>query len=182
MDDFRVYGPYFRKDNRQIVILVDNKTSLKTTVSYPKFLYEKITGLKLGENETIHHIDGNPLNNDFINLEVILRSEHASKDALRIRVSQVTCPICKKMFAPTCNQRGHRAETKAGPFCSKECAGYYGASVQNGAPKIGRNVVNVKKAKLREFEPISGNINSGVGNIGESPVEKRGNTEGTNES
>lgn len=40
-----------------------------------------ILGRRLLKNEVVHHIDGNPMNNDVSNLQVMMRSEHAAHHA-----------------------------------------------------------------------------------------------------
>lgn len=40
---------------------------------------EKHLGRSLGQNEIVHHIDGNPSNNDISNLEITTNSEHRKK-------------------------------------------------------------------------------------------------------
>ena len=44
-----------------------------------RFIVECYLGRKLKDNEIVHHIDGNILNNDIENLEVITQSIHFSK-------------------------------------------------------------------------------------------------------
>jgi len=50
-------------------------------------LYRRLAEMKIGrklqENEDVHHIDGNHLNNDFANLKVVTASEH-----MKIHASQ----------------------------------------------------------------------------------------------
>ena len=50
-------------------------------------LYRRLAEMKIGrkllENEAVHHIDGNHLNNDFANLKVVTASEH-----MKIHASQ----------------------------------------------------------------------------------------------
>lgn len=41
-----------------------------------RYVMEQHLGRKLNSNEIVHHIDGNGLNNDISNLEVMSRSEH----------------------------------------------------------------------------------------------------------
>lgn len=85
-----VYGPYTRGDGRQHVVLCNSKKSKKEkdklkTISFPKALVESWRGEKLKPNETIDHIDGNFLNNDPSNLQVLDRREHYRKDAIRLQ-------------------------------------------------------------------------------------------------
>lgn len=46
-----------------------------------RILMEKKLGRELTSDEEVHHIDGNHLNNDPANLEVLSKSEHAKKHA-----------------------------------------------------------------------------------------------------
>lgn len=129
-----IYGPYKRKDGREHVIIRENGKN--KTVSYPKYLMECHLGRFLKDDETIHHKDGNVTNNDISNLEVINRSIHISQDVIRLIEQQFECPICKIKFKLIGSQLSdaisNRKQGKTGPFCSKSCAGKYGAFIQNG--------------------------------------------------
>ena len=62
----KVRGPYkSSKDNRLRCILVFSDKTTKT-ISYPKYLMEIHLNRYLLENETVDHIDGNPLNNTIV--------------------------------------------------------------------------------------------------------------------
>lgn len=114
----KVYGPYTRKDRRQIVILkTPGNTEDRVTVSYPKYLVECALDRYLDSFETIDHIDGNFLNNDLKNLRIVNKSEHCRSHVLiRIGVSH-TCPVCGKSYVIKYDIR---------KTCgSKHCAGYY---------------------------------------------------------
>lgn len=54
-------------------------------VSYSKWLMEKELGRKLENNEVVYHIDGNSLNNDISNLEIITRSELLKRNDKRFK-------------------------------------------------------------------------------------------------
>ena len=133
----KVYGPYSTKDGRQIITIVENNGKRRMK-SYPKYLMEQILGRELDPDlENIHHKDGNFLNNDPSNLEIIDRVKHSSNHALRVVIkSHFKCPMCNKEFTISSKQvHGHiynRSIGKAGPFCSKHCAGLYGKAIQNG--------------------------------------------------
>lgn len=76
----KVYGPYKRKnDNRLIVILYDTETQKRQTVSYPKWLMEKIIDRKLDKWETVDHRDEDCTNNSIFNLQILTRVENARK-------------------------------------------------------------------------------------------------------
>lgn len=128
-----VSDPCTRKDGRKTITLscssnFGGEKVKSTTVSYPKALVESIRGERLKPNETIDHRDRNFTNDDPGNLIIKDRSIHCAEDALRVYVEDAFCIICSKTFTPTRNQITKRAESKPGPFCSKECAGFYNAS------------------------------------------------------
>lgn len=128
----RVYGPYYRKDGRQHVILVDDEGK-KRTVSYPKFLMEQHIGRKLSPTETVDHIDRDFKNNNLANLRIVDRATHGKEDAKRVKLTPFICVWCGKNAERKANQLHHNANLlKAGPFCSKTCSGKYGAALQNG--------------------------------------------------
>ena len=55
-----------------------------------RYLMEQHLGRKLTQNEVVHHKDGNPLNNDLSNLEIMPLSEHARMHQLGKHLSGVT--------------------------------------------------------------------------------------------
>ena len=135
-EDCKIYGPYISKQDKRLRIVVVDKTGKKTTVSYPKYLMESYLGRYLTEDETVDHIDCNVQNNEIFNLRVLSRSEHASVDAKRYTTQSFECPMCKGNFSLD-GRKLHDAITnrqrnKAGPFCSRVCAGRYGRGIQLG--------------------------------------------------
>lgn len=126
----RIYGPYTRKDGRQHIILY--KDGKRTTVSYPKYLLEQKLGRVLLPDETCDHIDGDFTNNSLDNLQVLSRGDNAAK-AMALRPAEkayFVCPECHKSFYKSMRDvRGNQIKKKkAGPFCSKSCAGKYSQS------------------------------------------------------
>jgi len=145
-DEYKVYGPYLRKDNRQHAILYDGK--VRRTLSYPKYLMEMHLGRHLLLMEDVHHKDGNPLNNALSNLEVIDHAEHCREHSTKYRKPKVvTCSWCGKDFTLTVKQQRNKAGnmsrrtgTRNGNvFCSRTCSGSYGKSIQMGTS--GMNVL-----------------------------------------
>ncbi len=132
---YKFYGPYSNsKDGRLRCILI-HKNSKKQTVSYPKYLMEVHLGRYLKENETIDHIDGNFLNNNFSNLRVIERKQHCIEDVKRNKDAVVECAYCHKLFTIKGNElsyRNRKDRHQSGYFCSKICSGKYGKEVQLG--------------------------------------------------
>jgi endogenous inhibitor of DNA gyrase (YacG/DUF329 family) len=133
-----VYGPYVGPDERKRVVFKKSgaRTNITTTVSYPKLLKEIELGRRLSDNETVDHDDRDKKNDDPSNLKILDRSNHASLDARRVKVEPIPCPICDFVFVPNINQRN--ISTKAGPFCSKRCAGIYSSNIKNGSEKMQR--------------------------------------------
>jgi hypothetical protein len=128
----KVYGPYYRKDGRQHVVIIGN--GKRRSVSYPKYIMEQMLGRELDPIlETVDHIDGDFTNNDYANLRIIPLDRHTREDARRANLIEITCVFCGKQAWKRGNNLRH-AETqqKAGPFCSRQCAGKYGAELQNG--------------------------------------------------
>lgn len=117
--NYKVYGPYVRKDGRKHVVLIlhnsENSIIERKTISYPKYLVEKYLDRYLSDDETVDHIDGNFNNNELSNLRVVPRSEHCkSHTKSRIQVLKI-CPICKTKF--------YTNDAKRKTCGSKSCVG-----------------------------------------------------------
>ena len=123
---------YTCKDGR--VRCYDPKTH--RVVSYPRKLMEEKLGRPLEPYEQIHHIDGDPQNNDLSNLELVVLGEHQKMHMPNKYVDQeMICPECGQTFIWTAaqqryfrssqNKRQHRANPINLPFCSKGCCGKY---------------------------------------------------------
>jgi hypothetical protein len=127
----KIHGPYKRKDGRQIVIIVENNGQ-RRTVSYPKWLMEMQLGRRLDPDmETVDHIDSNFDNNDLANLRVVPRAEHSADDTRRVKPHRFSCGWCNKEFERSPRLvRDKSRKNKAGPFCSRACAGKYSRTVQ----------------------------------------------------
>jgi hypothetical protein len=80
---------------------------------------EKFLGRKLKREECVHHIDGNKLNNDISNLQILSQSEHSKihfdkiKDKfLEKREYEKECYICGKKFF---------SKSNTAKYCSNSC-------------------------------------------------------------
>jgi len=130
-DDMKIYGPYQRKsDGRKIVIVVDLNGN-RRTVSYPKWIMEIQIGRKLDPDETIDHWDTNINNNNLSNLKIFPRHEHSANDTRRVKLVKFTCAWCTQEFERSPRLvRDKARKNKAGPFCSRPCAGKYSRKLQ----------------------------------------------------
>lgn len=147
----KVLGVYTRKDGRQHIILNNSNLPKKDknrnkTLSYPKAIMEVSIGRKLLKDETVDHIDKNPLNNESSNLQILSRSEHAKLDVIRRKEIFDKCSYCGKTIKLTKSQIYNRSKNMAS-FCSKKCSGIYGTDVQNNRTEK----IEVQKIKTEYF-------------------------------
>jgi len=129
----KIYGPYKRKDGRKHIIKI-YPNGKRRTQSYPRYLMEQHLGRELLESEEVDHIDNDHTNNDISNLQLLTKKENLQK-AAELRLPEIDtffCPTCDQQFEKAvCIVRGNQAkQNKAGPFCSRSCAGQYSTSVQ----------------------------------------------------
>lgn len=119
----KTYGPYLRKDNRLMLVIVDN--GKMTSVSYPKYLMETFLGRKLLPDETVDHIDNDPLNNDLSNLRIVTRAENARRAVKPAELTELVCKTCGVKFFRRLAVHKRNVEVRKvdGPFCSHKCVG-----------------------------------------------------------
>ena len=121
------------------------RTYIKAThdvISYPRLLMAVHLGRDLKDDEEIHHLDEDPMNNDIDNLMVLTKEEHlalhADEKRIQFKDKVMVCPMCGKEFVWTAKQQRKFREnnssrkTDAGPFCSQRCCGIYGKLIQEG--------------------------------------------------
>lgn len=80
------------------------------------------TGEVVQKGFHIHHIDGNPENNMFENLEKLSASNHSRLHATK-GISKVTliCPNCNSEFTRSKNQTHLIKKKQLRTFCSRSC-------------------------------------------------------------
>lgn len=164
-ENCKVSGPYLGKDNR-LRIGISYPDKRKTVISYPKYLMEKHLNRYLEKNETVDHIDGNPLNNDISNLQVLDRKQHCYMDAIRNKDITAVCVFCGKEFTikgNTIKDRNRQDRSCSGPFCSRQCSGRYGAEIQNGrlAPIENKERLKVERYKVKSALKETSGVEAG---------------------
>lgn len=125
---------YLNSDGRTRAYYVDDN-NIPHVVSYPRLILEQKLGRKLNSNEDVHHIDGNPSNNDESNLEVIEHGLHQKLHSTKYYDKEEICQVCQNKFIWTSKQqRRYYSDIKSGKnriiSCSKKCSSYYGRMVQ----------------------------------------------------
>jgi hypothetical protein len=157
-ENCKIYGPYVsKKDNRLRINIIDSNGK-RSTISYPKYLMEKHLNRHLTTDETVDHIDCNVQNNEISNLRILSRSEHAFIDAIRLKSQNFKCPMCNRSFSLD-GKKLHDAisnsiKNKAGPFCSKSCAGKYGKNVQLGLQRLEVNTITPSYTTLKSDKSL----------------------------
>jgi hypothetical protein len=130
MDISKIYGPYTRRDGRKIVIVVETN-GIRRTVSYPKWLMELQIGRRLDIDDTVDHWDSDINNNSLENLRIVPRDQHSADDTRRVKKVKFQCAWCEKEFERSPRLIRDKAKKgKAGPFCSRNCAGKYSRQLQ----------------------------------------------------
>jgi hypothetical protein len=127
----KVYGPYNTHHGRKIMI-IKNDDGTSRTVSLPKYIMEQHLGRVLDpELETVDHWDSNIDNNNIDNLRLVPRDIHSADDTRRVKLVKYNCAWCNKEFERSPRLiRDKAKKNKAGPFCSKQCAGSYSRMLQ----------------------------------------------------
>ena len=131
------YHVYQNKDGRTRIY--DKKTHKVT--SYPRFIMSNYLGRTLRPDEQIHHVDGDPTNNDINHLLALPEELHYfmhEHDYRKYYDKIAVCVWCGKEFLWTAYQQQKHAgnihrksrQNVTGPFCSRSCAGSYGHSEQ----------------------------------------------------
>lgn len=155
----KLYGPYKRPNGRKFVILVDEEGN-RVTKQYARYLMEQELGRELTEDEEVDHIDRDHTNDEISNLRVISKEQHKLDDQKRRIPVEWKCPLCDDKFVLDAKAENDafqkRKQGKAGPFCSKQCAGRYGAEVRFGKREpieVDYEEFEAEHKKLRRIDP-----------------------------
>lgn len=126
---------YTNKDGRTRAYYIDDKGK-SHVVSYPRILMMQKLGRSLEPYEDVHHIDGNPMNNNLNNLEVINHGDHQKFHMPHKYYDKETiCDVCGKKFIwSSIQQRRYYTDLNRNKnriiSCSKRCSALYGRREQ----------------------------------------------------
>lgn len=70
------------RDCYKLCLYINNKRVKYERVLVYRFIVAQSIGRRLRKDEVVHHIDGNCLNNDLNNLELMTRKEHSKYHAI----------------------------------------------------------------------------------------------------
>ena len=121
----KVYGPYRRKDGRAHVVHYNTIAGTRRTQSYPRYLMEQHLGRKLEKWEQVDHINDDPTDDRVENYQLLTQTENSSKSAKPTKMKYFECPVCEHgfMMSVAIYEYNQIKLGKAGPYCSKKCAG-----------------------------------------------------------
>ena len=106
-----------RKSDEELQYKYRAKKVKGKRIDMQRYVMEQILGRKLTSDEIVHHIDGNKLNNDPANLQIMTRAEHARFHMREGDLTALTrCPeekskiakeawskgLCDKLKKPVC--------------------------------------------------------------------------------
>lgn len=155
MTEAKIYGPYVSKrDGRKRVVLVyPNRT---TSMSYARYLYQYQNG-PVPDNLEVDHVDDDFTHDELSNYQLLTKVENVNKSRKPAEIFKGICSICGNNFEKSMrNVRGNQeVKQKAGPFCSRSCAGKYNASKQYGHVSQLVEETDLKSVKC-EFESHRG--------------------------
>lgn len=112
------YGPYTRKDGRQIVVIYENGKT--TSVSYPRRL------VYVSRDEEVHHKDEDVTNNDPSNLEALPIRQHHQTHAKGPQQVEVVCEVCQCVFLKLKKDFTFSLKHGTSITCGRSCASRLG--------------------------------------------------------
>ena len=124
----KVYGPYMsnRPGARPFVVVMYMDGTRKSKF-YARFLWEQTHG-EAPAHLQVDHVDEDAGNDVLDNYQLLTAQANSAKHTLLSGKSAQyfhgTCPVCSEPFMKRMhNVVANRRKGKAGPFCSRRCAG-----------------------------------------------------------
>lgn len=127
-EDFKAGYLVVNKEPRRTLCLIKYDKS-RTSTSYARYLMSIKIGRYLEENEHVDHIDGDSLNDNIDNLQILSPSENNRKRDTQLGIKetiiQLVCPVCKSEFSRSKNRVSHKLKNGKTPCCSRKCGGIH---------------------------------------------------------
>lgn len=136
-------GPYRTKDGYVFHCYYDTDTGENRSLYEHREVMAELIGRYPTIHEVVHHKNGIRHDNRPENLEIMQRSAHAAKHHSLPEMMEIVCLNCGNdalIFARNF-RRNQQLLGKAGPFCSKSCAGKWSRKNQ-----IDKGQVNLRDA------------------------------------
>lgn len=122
--DKRRYGPYPTASGH--LFWVDkHEDGSRRSVWVHREMMEHHLGRQLTDDEVVHHKNEQPSDNRIENFEIKTRADHTRDHQPPAELLEIICPQCgSTAFVEAARIRHNQGkQLKAGPFCSKSCAG-----------------------------------------------------------
>jgi len=85
-------------------------------------IMEDIIKRPLEKEELVHHIDGNPWNNNIENLKIVTKEEHMKLHKKEPKTVELICDTCKIKFKRLLRMHKYKTKNKyKHKYCSKKC-------------------------------------------------------------
>lgn len=121
---YRVYGPRLENTGRWSVSLWHPETKRQFTKSLARFVMEVGLGKKLRDSQHVDHIDGDPHNDRWDNLQVLEVRDNVIKGSTNGLIARkfiaFYCPVCGKRNVKR-NAKAYTNESRVVLVCNVEC-------------------------------------------------------------
>lgn len=127
----KVNGPYWSKHFNRFYVEKVFDNGFRTHSYYARHLMELKLGRQLETEECVDHIDGDQLNDDIDNLQILTKGQNSSKQfddkGTRKGIDEYICPNCSELFELKVAEMEHRRRRNGNRevCCSKRCSNIY---------------------------------------------------------
>lgn len=114
------------KEPRRNVILYKSNSE-RTTISYARYVMSVNLGFIVPPEYVVDHIDGDKMNDDLLNYQLLSEHENFKKGLKQNNVKRsmvkFKCGVCSQIFIKRRKNTHFVIKTKSNDFCSRVCAG-----------------------------------------------------------
>jgi hypothetical protein len=126
-----IHGPYLDKQIDRYVVNIQKASGSKGNMTYARYLMQEHLGRVLGSDEHVDHVNENRLDDRIENLQILDPPANTRKTQGDAEFIEFTCPECGGPGVQRAGTaRWNRKAGKAGPFCSRRCAGRRNAKLR----------------------------------------------------